>query len=41
MTLPLGVDADRIRASFKDGVLEVHIPKSQQAVGRQIEVKAA
>lgn len=41
ITLPPGVDVDRIRATFKNGVLEIHIPKTQQATGKRIEVKAA
>ncbi|WP_228281743.1 Hsp20/alpha crystallin family protein [Rubrobacter marinus] len=32
MTLPEGVDADEIKASFEDGVLEVKIPGSAPAV---------
>ena len=41
MTLPQGADANQIKATFKNGVLEVHIPKTAQAVGRKIEIKAA
>jgi HSP20 family protein len=41
MTLPAGIDPDKIKATFKNGVLEVHVPKSQQAAGKQIEIKAA
>jgi preprotein translocase subunit SecY len=36
-----GVDPDKIKATFKNGVLEVHVPKSAQAAGKAIEVKAA
>jgi HSP20 family protein len=41
IALPSGIDPDKIKATFKNGVLEVHIPKSAQASGRSIEVKAA
>lgn len=41
MALPPGVDVDKISATFKSGVLEVHIPKSPQAMGKAIEIKAA
>ena len=41
MTLPPGTDQDKIKATFKNGVLEVHVPKSAQAVGKSIEVRAA
>ncbi len=41
--LPEGVDADKIEASFKNGVLKVMLPKTTeaQAPAKKIEVKAA
>mgnify|MGYP001554376990 CR=1 FL=1 len=33
-----GVDADKVRAEAKDGVLTVHIPKKEQAKPRNISV---
>jgi HSP20 family protein len=41
MALPSGIDPDKIKATFKNGVLEVHVPKSAQAVGKSIEIQAA
>jgi HSP20 family protein len=41
LPLPTGVDPDRVKATFKNGVLEVHLPKAAEAKGRRIEVKAA
>jgi HSP20 family protein len=40
LTLPDGVDADRIEASFSHGVLEVHIPKPEERKPRRIEISA-
>ena len=41
--VPDGVDADKIEASFKNGVLTVTLPKSAQAqkTAKKIDVKAA
>jgi HSP20 family protein len=41
LALPAGVEADKIRATFKEGVLEVHMPKTKVAEGKKIEIKAA
>jgi HSP20 family protein len=38
LTLPDGVDADRIEASFSHGVLEVRIPKPEERKPRRIEI---
>jgi HSP20 family protein len=38
LTLPDGIDPDRIDASFHDGVLEVTIPKPEQRKPRRIAV---
>lgn len=39
MTFPGDVDFEKIEAAFKDGVLRIEIPKSEQAKTRQIEIK--
>lgn len=41
LSLPAGVEADRVKATFKKGVLEVHLPKATEAKGKKIEIKAA
>lgn len=41
LTLPPGVNSEKVNASFKNGVLEVHIPKTKEAEGKRIEIKAA
>jgi HSP20 family protein len=37
--LPTEVEGTMVRAEFKDGVLNVHLPKSEKAVPKAIEVK--
>jgi HSP20 family protein len=39
--LPIEVDAARVKADFNNGVLSVHLPKSQTAIPRAIDVKIA
>ena len=41
LPLPTGVEAEKVKATFKNGVLEVHLPKVPEAKGKKIEVKAA
>jgi len=38
-SLPTSVKADRIDASFADGVLTVTVPKAEEAKAKEIEVK--
>jgi HSP20 family protein len=38
LTLPKGVDADGIQASFDNGVLEVSIPKPEQPKPRKVQI---
>jgi HSP20 family protein len=40
-SLPSSVDTSRIEAHFRDGVLEVVLPKAEAAKPKQIEVKVA
>jgi HSP20 family protein len=37
--LPAEVKADKVSASFKDGVLEVKLPKTEQAKQREVAIK--
>jgi HSP20 family protein len=39
MSVPLDVDQQKVAADFKDGVLNVHLPKSNGAKARSIDVK--
>ncbi|MBA5866816.1 MAG: Hsp20 family protein [Nitrospira sp. CR1.3] len=40
-TLPDGVDDTKVKAEFKEGVLHLHLPKSEKAKPKAIEVKVA
>lgn len=37
--LPADVQPDKIKASFKQGILEVRLPKTEEAKGKEIKVK--
>jgi len=37
-TLPTGIDSTKVNAAYKDGVLEVSIPKKEEAKAKQIKV---
>ncbi len=41
ITLPSQVDADRIEASYADGVLQVTVPKAESAKPKKIDVRPA
>jgi len=41
VTLPAAVDANKIQAIYKDGVLTVTVPKTEEAKPKQIEVKTS
>jgi HSP20 family protein len=38
LTLPKGINPDAVRATFTDGVLEVHVPKPEASKPRRIEI---
>ena len=38
MTMPTGLDGEHVKAEFKDGVLEVHLPKLEKTERRRIEI---
>ena len=38
-SLPDVIEADKVKAEFKDGVLNLHLPKSEKAKPKAIEVK--
>ena len=40
MSVPAGIEADKVEASYKNGVLEVHLPKGEEAKSKRIAVQA-
>lgn len=40
-SVPQAIDIDRVKAELKEGVLRLHLPKSEAAKPRHIEIKAA
>jgi HSP20 family protein len=39
-TLPEGIDADKVNASLKDGVLTITVPKKPESQPKQVNIKA-
>ena len=37
--LPTSVQADKVKASFKNGILEIRLPKTEEAKTKEIKVK--
>ena len=40
-SLPDAIDEEKLKAEFKDGVLNLHLPKSEKAKPKAIDVKVA
>jgi HSP20 family protein len=40
VTLPTYADTNKVEATYRNGVLELHFPKMPEAEGKKIEVKA-
>jgi HSP20 family protein len=38
--LPPGIDPEKVEARYRNGVVEVHVPRTPEAQPRRIEVKA-
>jgi HSP20 family molecular chaperone IbpA len=39
-SVPQSIDVEKVHAELKEGVLRLHLPKSESAKPRQIEIKA-
>jgi HSP20 family protein len=39
ITLPSGIDVDKVRATYRNGVLEMHIPRTEGGRAKQIKVE--
>jgi len=40
LTLPSDVEREKTEAVYRNGVLEVHLPRKPEVVGRRVEVKS-
>jgi HSP20 family protein len=40
ITMPAAIDANKIEATYENGILEIHLPKAKAAKPAKIEVKA-
>ena len=38
LTLPVSVDQDKVQATFKDGILEITLPKSEEVKPKKISI---
>jgi HSP20 family protein len=41
ITLPSGVDTEKAKASYRNGVLELHLPKTERARAKRISIEGA
>jgi HSP20 family protein len=41
LTLPAGTNPDKVDARYRNGILELHLAKTEQSRGRRIEVKTS
>jgi HSP20 family protein len=39
LTLPVKVQGDKVKASFKNGILEIHIPKAAESKPKEVKVE--
>ncbi len=40
INIPVKIDADKVKANLKDGILELHLPKAEETKPRKIKVEA-
>ncbi len=41
ISVPMPVQTDKIRALFKEGVLEIHLPKAEEIKPKQVKIEVA
>ena len=39
ISLPSGIDTEKVKASFKDGILDIRIPKTEEAKRKERKIK--
>jgi HSP20 family protein len=39
MALPVDVQTDKVKADFKDGILEIRLPKTEEAKKKEVKIK--
>jgi HSP20 family molecular chaperone IbpA len=39
LTLPEGIDADKVKTAYKNGVLEITMPAPKQMISRKIPIE--
>jgi HSP20 family protein len=40
VALPAGIDPEKIDASYRSGVLSIHLPKTERSKGRRVAIRA-
>jgi HSP20 family protein len=41
ISLPAGVQKEKITSSYRDGILEIHLPKAEEAKPKELEIKVS
>jgi HSP20 family protein len=39
VTLPSGIDADKVQGTYRNGILELHMPRTKEAQGKRIAIQ--
>ncbi|MFQ6127190.1 MAG: Hsp20/alpha crystallin family protein [Candidatus Heimdallarchaeota archaeon] len=39
ISLPVGVQPDKVKASYKDGILEVTLPKAVEVLPKEVKIE--
>lgn len=41
ISLPVGVESDKVKASYKDGILEVTLPKATELLPKEVKIEVS